>query len=159
MNNTFLKSFFCIILSTMMFLGIFSCKKSNDSVANGFTWTYMGKNYSANLDTAFISASLSVKPYFIIVGNGTSLLGLNRRFGFNLTSFNIGTYTFGAGTGNSLSYIDDAGDDLVGSAGKLNITANANNLLTGNFSATVTDVSSGVGNPISGNFVNMSIRP
>ncbi len=133
-----------------------SCGKSNDAApANSFTWTYKGADYIATQDTAFIN---SYGPYFIYGGIGTSFISHSERVSFHLTSFNVGTYTFGMGSSNTLRYVDNLGFEFDGIGGKLDITFNGNNLLSGNFSATLNGPS-GTTHPITGSFSNMPIKP
>jgi hypothetical protein len=140
----------------------YSCKKSSDdgnttpAPVSSFTWTYNGNTYIASLDTAY-QFSIPLSPYSIIAINGTNFsTSFTRKILFKLSSFNIGAFTISSG-GNSLRYVDDGGNDLFGTSGTLNITANASNRLTGNFSCTMT------GSPgtftVTGQFANVSIRP
>jgi hypothetical protein len=82
----------------------------------------------------------------------------NRKIYFILTSFNPGDFNIVPGTGsNKLEYIDELGFGHSGVSGTLSITSNANNLMSGNFSATIAGPS---GNePISGSFTNVPVKP
>lgn len=139
----------------------FSCKKSrDDQTKNNFTWIHNGISHITNLDTAYVShGGLALFPYTIIAGENRPGYNIFTRVEFNLTSFNVGTYTINAGSGafNRLTYRDDAGNTLIGAGGTLTITTNSNNYLSGNFSATLT-TGSGVSSLLTGNFSNMPIR-
>ena len=144
-----------LLLSLNTALVLFSCSKSggsNDPVKN-FTWTYDGVTYSTAVDTALIQTP---GPYVIIAVNGSSFLNAASRVYISPTSFAIGTYTLNAG-GNSLLYIDEQGYNLAGVSGSLNITANSNSRLSGNFSATLSHPAGGT-KPISGSFTNVIIK-
>jgi hypothetical protein len=157
------KAIFYLVLLSVVFIIFPSCGKSDKPIppsTNSFIWTTGGTNYTATIDTAFLGTGYTITPFHIIAGFGTFPLGFERRIDFHLTSFNIGSYAIvsSAGSVNTLQYINDAGDDLEGISGTLNITANANNLLSGNFSVTLIN-SSAVTSPMTGSFTNMSIRP
>ena len=139
-----------IILSLVLFSH--GCKKSNSS-SSSFTWTYNGTANSAILYKAYIS-SMATTP-IIVATKGTSLRTFN--VSITVSSFNIGTYTINGGA-NSLLYIDFAGNTLFASAGSINITAYSNNSISGNFSATINDIS-GMSHPITGQFVNTPVEP
>ena len=137
-----------ILITAFLF---FSCKKSDysNSTANSFTFTYDGNTYTTNVDSA---VTTSLGP-FIVIANFSS--GLFTKIQGSLTSFNIGSYSFGTGA-STMRYIDNAGNLLQVTSGSWNITANSNNLMSGNFSATVVDASS-VTHSTSGSFTNMPI--
>ena len=150
-----------VLLGSITF---WSCSKSSDtasqSTASNFTWTQEGKTFTATIDTAFLGVGYTFTPFHIIAGFGTFPTSFNRRIDFHLTSFNIGAYTIvpSPATVNTLDYIDDAGFNLQGISGTLNITGNASSLLSGNFSLTLIN-GAGVTNPMSGSFSNVSIHP
>lgn len=140
----------------------FSCKKSVDGQANSnsFTWVHNGISHTTKLDTAYKSmAWLLLPPYSIFAGENKPGYIIFRRVEFNLTSFDVGTYAVNAGSGafNRLTYVDDAGNTLIGAGGTLNITANSNNYLSGNFSATII-TGSGTSSLLTGHFTNMPVR-
>jgi hypothetical protein len=115
--------------------------------------------HTTTYDTAFLSGhGLAIIPISIIAGFQGVSNTISRRVEFNLTSFNVGSYNIGPlpGSPNRLSFIDDAGFNLNGISGTLNITANSNNYLTGNFSITMIDASS-VTSQLTGSFANMSV--
>lgn len=151
---------YAAFISCMLII-CYSCKKSNDDSnttppASSFTWSYNGNTYIASLDTAY-QFSIPSLPYSIVAVNGTNFnTSFTRKIHFKLSSYNTGAFTIGSG-GNSLRYVDDGGNDLFGTSGTLNITSNANNRLTGNFSCTMS------GSPgtytVTGQFANVSIRP
>lgn len=134
-----------------------SCKKSLDD-RNSFTWTHNGITHTTKLDTAYISHG-SRQAFTIIAGENKPGYIFFQRVEFNLTSFNTGTYIVNDGSGafNRLTYTDDAGNTLIGAGGTLNITANSNNYISGNFSATLI-TGAGVSSMLTGNFTNMPVR-
>jgi hypothetical protein len=152
---------YCLPIFFAAFL-LIACNKSGDpdpaAPASSFTWTHAGVTYTASLDSAY-EHSIALAPYYIVAINGTHFItNYTRKIDFSLTSFNPGAYTIVQGGPNRLNYINDAGFNFDGIAGTLNITSNVNNLLSGNFSATL--VGPGPANsPVSGSFSNVSIRP
>lgn len=154
----------CYLLVFLFAFLIFSssCKKFGDDQAkkNSFTWIHNDISHYTNLDTAYVSnGGLALFPYTIIAGENRPGYILFMRVEFNLTSFNAGTYTINAGSGsfNRLTYIDDAGNTLIGAGGTLTIIENSNNYLSGNFSATLIN-GSGVSSLLTGYFNNMPVR-
>jgi hypothetical protein len=155
-----------IILNTssvLLLAGLFllsSCKKSNDAEPGSFSWTHAGKTYQPTIYAAYLGTGYTFTPFHIIAGFGTFPSGFTRRVDFHLTSFAVGTYTvaLSPGSANTLDYIDDGGFNLAGTAGTLNITANANNRMSGNFSVTVINPSM-VTSPITGSFTDITINP
>ena len=150
----------CCIVFWCVILCFFSCKKSGNDQANtnSFTWVHNNISHNTKLDTAYISHS-GMAPYTIIAGEKKPGYIIFVRVEFNLTSFNVGTYIVNDGSGafNRLRYTDDAGNTLIGAGGTLNITANSNNYVSGNFSATLI-TGSGVSSLLTGNFTNMPVR-
>lgn len=149
----------CYIVFLFVILMFFcSCKKSGEAINKNFTWVHNNISHTTTLDTAYISHA-SRPPYTIFAGENKPGYIIFQRVEFNLTSFNVGTYTVNAGSGafNRLTYTDDAGNTLIGAGGTLNITANSNNYMSGNFSATLI-TGSGVTSQLTGNFTNMPVR-
>lgn len=151
----------CYLVFMFVILVFFSsCNKSKDDQANtnSFTWVNNSISHTTNLDTAYISHG-GMAPYTIIAGEKKPGYIIFVRVEFNLTSFNVGTYIVNDGSGafNRLTYTDDAGNTLIGAGGTLNITANSNNYVSGNFSATLI-TGSGVSSLLTGNFTNMPVR-
>lgn len=157
MNKTLFKDSGCIFFFFAIVVLISSCKKSSND-KNNFSWTHNGVTHSTKLDTAYISHG-SRPHYTIVADENKPGYILFTRVEFNLTSFNTGTYIINDGFGafNRLIYTDDAGNTLIGAGGTLNITANSNNYLSGNFSATLI-TGTGVSSQLSGNFTNMPVR-
>jgi hypothetical protein len=162
MKTTLVKHTGFIVFLFVILMFFYSCKKAGDDQANNnsFTWVQNGINHTTNLDTAYVAlGGLSLSPYTIMAGENKPGYIFYRRVEFNLTSFNVGTHTVNAGSGafNRLTYTDDAGTTMIGAGGTLNITANSNNYMSGNFSATLI-TGAGVSNLLTGNFTNMPIR-
>lgn len=136
---------------------ISSCKKSDDSKFpdSYFIWTFEGQTYISDIDSSY---KLGLGQWSIMAGNGTTMHSLSREIAFVLSSVNVGTYSFGSGSPNHMGYINDFGTYFPVSSGTMNITANSNNIVSGNFSVNVGNASTGI-KPISGSFYNISITP
>lgn len=163
MITSVFKSSFSIVLIVSASFVFYACNKSSDSSFNPsdnqFQWTYSGVAHTTTYDTAFLTShGLGIIPISIIAGFQGPSNVISRRVEFNLTSFNTGIYSIGPSPSspNRLSFIDDAGFNLNGVSGSLNITSNSNNYLTGNFTTTVSN-GSGVTSELTGSFANMSI--
>jgi hypothetical protein len=92
--------------------------------ANTFVW--VNGTDSLRCDSAYASANF--KTIFAYKGSGA-----NRYFfEINLTSLAVGQYSFVAPTSNAFAYIrPSSANTLIGFAGALQISANANNTITG----------------------------
>jgi hypothetical protein len=143
---------------TILTLFLFStCNKSGDSqnASGSFTWTWSGTNYTGNFKEAFLQG-LGPTPMIISgTGDAAHTAGTGPRITVN--SLNVGTYTLGGGITNYISFIAPNGDNLQSTTGTLNITANANSKLSGDFSATLIN---GVGQTslLTGSFSNIKIN-
>jgi len=124
-----------------------SCKKSGED-ANGFTWTYKGKTYKADIaEMHFDNTTAMGSHIFATVNGGSGLL-------FQVYPVIAGTYSFKPSGNNTLTFTDPEGYQLTGT-GTLYITYAEGNSASGNFSGTVTD---GVAaTPISGSFTNIKL--
>lgn len=151
---------FSILLSSISVLLSSSCNKTSDSDSkppSSFTWTYNGTTYKADLCSAYVHYDLT--PFLIMAITGTNFnTYFTQKIYFSLDSFNPGNFNIVPGPGsNILEYIDVLGYGHSGVSGTLSITSNANNLMSGNFSATIAGPS---GNePISGSFTNVPVKP
>lgn len=151
------------IISSLLLLIIvssFQCEKDIENAPlpnNRFYWTHEGVSYSADISGAY-EQSVALAPYYIVAIMGTNInTNFTRKVGFSLSSFNTGNYTITPGGQNRLSYIGDGGFNYDGINGTLTITANSNNLLSGNFSVTLAGPA---GNSnITGNFSNIPVQP
>lgn len=145
---------FCFSIITLS-----ACNKSSDTNASGssFTWTYRDTTNTAVAHKAFIS-SMATTP--IIVGSKTNsfnpaTLGVS----ITLTAFAVGTYNVTSGSvANGLMHVNSRGDIAQATAGTITITSYANNLLSGTFSVTVTELTSGITRPITGSFSNTPVE-
>ncbi len=143
------------VLLLLISISFLSCSKSDSNlpVTPSFTWTYGGIDYTATLTEAYTNGN---GPYVIAAVIGTNFFTFTKRVDFILTSFAIGTYQFQSGTTNLVRCMDNP----YITAGSVNttvtITANSNNLLSGNFSGLLND-NSPVNKPISGTFINVPI--
>jgi hypothetical protein len=148
----------CIVLWMMASLS--SCKKSSDSGNGSFSWTHAGKSYQPVVYAAYLGTGYTFTPFHIIAGFGTFPAGFQRRIDFHLTTFAVGAYSIvlSPSTANTLEYIDDAGFNLAGTSGTLNITAYADNRMSGNFSVTVVDPSMAT-SLVSGSFTDIVVNP
>ena len=131
-----------------------SCTKSNDASEHSFKWTFRDTTYIAKSDTAFLSGVSSMP--ILVASDKMNVNYLNVRVSITAISFNEGSYNFGENN-NRLRYIDNEGYDLDGGSGILNITSNKNNLLSGNFSATVIQPS-GPTYTITGSFTDTPVK-
>ena len=150
MTKTISAVLFALIISCSALL-FTSCKKSSSS---SFTWTYRDTVNSANLHKAYVG-SMALTP-IIVATKGASI----RRFDVSLTlsSFNAGTYNIASGSANTLLYIDFAGNTLYASSGSITITAYSTSSISGNFTASINDIS-GVSRSITGTFTNTPVEP
>jgi hypothetical protein len=140
----------CIsIISISLFL---SCKKEDksSSLPNSFLWTYNGTSYRTNLDSAYPTFSQNVA---IVAKSQTEPNSLKERLTIVLFSFDVGTHSFGNAT-PALNYTDQTGASFHAISGSLQITRNQNKLLTGFFSAVLTN-----NEQIEGNFTNLPTLP
>ena len=142
--------YFLFFLSLL--LSIISCKKSDTSnPSNSFNFVYDGNTYTSNHDTATqYSPEIVLEAYI----PNCPIHDVN----FQLTSSNVGQYDLITGSGNSTLYVDNLGNPLNKISGSVNITANTNNRLSGNFNVIVKDMSN-VTHITSGNFIDMPIVP
>jgi hypothetical protein len=127
--------------------GIFSfsaCKKNATPNRPSFTWTYLGTSFTA--DSSEASGPNNIVSYSEISGWMGSIVSPTNGFNIKLTSLAVGSYPSGGANGIvSASSSDDVYPSVV------NITANVNKTVSGNFSGTYD------GQPISGLFANVPI--
>ena len=145
-----------IITCTCFVSALLCCNKSNDVYTdpNKFTWTYRGTNHVTYQQKAFLYSRGS---YNIVAAQGTTLESFPR-CEFTLRGFNPGSYAFNNLGVNVFKYFDDSGNITEATAGGINITSYSNDLISGTFSATLSN-SSGATTPISGSFINMPVVP
>lgn len=153
----------CYAVFLLLLSAILLCCNKSDGAgqpADNFTWTHKGVTHTTSINFAYLTTSGLGNPPFTILAGFPRAISFERRIQFYLTSFNTGAYTISGSPGapNRLTYIDDMGDVLNGISGTLNITANTNNKLSGNFSTTVTDASS-VNSQLTGSFTDITITP
>ncbi|MEY4876199.1 MAG: hypothetical protein RL708_1348 [Bacteroidota bacterium] len=113
-----------------------------------FTFTFNGA--TANADSAHAYATYHTMYAYKGAKNSTSGL-TDDFFEIDLDNLNVGTHS--QSTTNALTYIKASGTSNVATAFSVNITANANNKMTGTFTATMT-----TGGAMSGTFTDMPIR-
>jgi hypothetical protein len=151
---------FTVFFISISVLPSSSCNKKSDSGSkppSSFIWTFKGTTYKADLCSAYVHYDLT--PFLIMAITGTDFnTNFTQKIYFSLDSFNTGNFTIVPGPGsNILHYIDVLGNDHSGVSGTLSLISYANNLLSGNFSATIAGPS---GNePITGSFSNVPVRP
>jgi hypothetical protein len=149
--------------SILLLMGLLlsSCKKSGDDAPQGsFTWTHKGKSYQATAFAAFPIESYFFVPFNVLAGYGNFETRVEKRIVFHLNSFAVGTsaITTSPPTETAFYYVDEAGNNLDGVSGAINIITNANNRLSGNFSVTLIDASSAT-SLITGSFTDIPIQP
>jgi len=139
-----------------------SCSKKVDPApvkvtGNNFTWAYRGSSYSADISIANLY-SMAPKP-IIVAYNKTNVPFPNYKLAITVISFNVGSYTLSGSSNsrNSFYYVDNDGHELLCKGGSLIITANSNNLISGNFSVSVIDPFK-VTRTITGSFTNTPIE-
>lgn len=142
-----------VVLCLLLF---FSCNKSDDSQneAVSFTWTWNGTTYTGNFKESFLQ-SISLTP-MIIGGTGSSLPSTGSGPRISVNSLATGSYVLGDGVTNYITFIAPNGDNLQSTAGTLTITQNANNKLTGSFSANLLNPT-GQNSALNGSFTNIKI--
>jgi hypothetical protein len=142
-------------ITCLLFLaiGFTSCSKDANAAnntgaaigANTFTWVEGSTTLSC--DSAY--ASSNFKTIFATKGGGAN----RYYFEINLASIAIGNYTFPTSP-NAFSYVRPSNSGiLVGSAGGVQITANANNTISGNGVATISSTER-----VNFTFTNLPIR-
>jgi len=133
-----------------------SCSKDDSSSSasgtppgtSGFLYGENGAAATQTVDTPYAS-----NPFNSVfaVNSGSTVIEMN------LSSIAIGSYTID-GT-NAFTYIKPGQSNMfIGSAGTVDITANASNKLTGTFSITAGSGITGV-TSVSGSFTNITINP
>lgn len=148
MKRILLKS--CLILSCSILL--IACKK-DDPAPEDTTPTTPGVNKGDFSWTAGASTVAADSAYFysqfttvFAFKNGTS-----NSIEINLSALSAGSYSLSSATGNALTFVTGA-TTYTANTGSCNITASANNKLSGNFSATL---HGGTLTAISGTFSNI----
>ena len=146
-----------LIIFTLSILLSIACTKGPTTTtlpSNRFTWNYNGTTHNASQFTA----SLYSLGTFLIIGAQGNTIRSFPQCNFSLTSFTNGSYAINSTRLNILRYVDDTGDTFDASAGQVNITAYGNDVISGNFSATL-QTPSGLSIPISGTFSNVPVVP
>ena len=149
-----MKTLFAVLTTAFFgFTILLSCDKSNTlepAAESKFTWLYDGTTYVAKQHTAMLTS----------IGGPSIRAGLQEGMQagsgprINLTSLNQGTYTIASGNVTYFDYIDILGNPHQGSAGSITIIKNANSLLSGNFSVTLSN-----NKTITGDFTDTPIKP
>lgn len=138
----------------------FSCNLPIPGPVHSFKWTYNSVSYTAAFDTA-MSSSLTPSGFPLIIAG----LGPNTRYpGSSIFiqshSLSVGTHIFDTvrniSLPQTLAFYDLAGNSFTADSGALVVSANANALISGSFSAWIT-ASPGVVRTVSGQFVNVRI--
>ena len=122
-----------IVLLTAVSIFI-SCKKSEEPAS--FTWTYGTQQYTANIKTASL---YNMPGPTIMGGTGTNFLTPGVGPTVIVSSLAVGSYNFGAGSSNYVSYVDALGYVLNSGAGSLNISSNTGNRISGKFNGIISD--------------------
>ena len=150
MKKILFNPFLYLLIFFLSSLIFWSCSKSNESAPqNSFSLTYNGNTYKAVNDSAVL---ISLGTNFVVANFST---GYFWRVYMSLASFNVGSYNFGSGS--SISYVNYQGNPTPdATSGTINITANSNNRMSGNFTATIAD-HLGTIYVTSGNFTDMPI--
>ena len=135
---------------------ILSCNKPSDDNEWSFTWTHQSSSHSATGANAYITQiDIDKGPNHIAVSDPS--VPRDYKISIYLTSLNPGSYTVSLST-NKVRYIDDAGYELGGAAGTVNITSNASSKLSGNFAIKLINLSSDT-TLLNGSFVGIPLHP
>lgn len=151
-----MKKLSVLVIIALLAITSISCSKSEDATTNvvppnatdGFIWTENGNTTVLTVDNPYVNGQF--KSIFAL-RSGVTIYELN------LTSIAVGTYPLSATSANSLFYNNSAASTSFSpTSGSVIITTNANNKLTGTFTATGTGA--GVSS-VSGSFTNIVINP
>ncbi len=135
---------------------ILSCNKASDDDKWSFAWTHQSSSHSATSANAYITQiDIDKGPNHIAASDPS--VPRDYKISLYLTSLNTGSYTVSLST-NKVRYIDDAGYELGGAAGTVNITSNASSKLSGNFAIKLINLSSDT-TLLNGSFVNIPLHP
>lgn len=165
MKTTWSRFFFYSILVVSLATAFFSCKKSGAPtqslyVTGSFVWIYNNRTIVTSYDSAYeYPSNPPLNRYSIVASTrGGTIFQVGPKFYFVLSSLNVGSYTIQPSTSapNTLQFIDDSGNNLIGISGTVDITSRINTLITGSFSITLLDP---LGNNtlLTGYFTDMSI--
>jgi len=123
--------------------------KNTPAVTDGFKWTDSSGSTVQTVDNPYVNGSFNS---VFAVRAGVTI------YEINLTSTAVGTYALGGSSSNALYYNSTGAlpTSFNPTSGSVEITANANNKLTGTFTATGTG---GGVTSISGSFTNIVINP
>lgn len=152
-----MKKLSSLLLIMLLAVTSFSCSDNDDDAivmpvstsSNGFKWTDSSGSTVQTVDNPYANGSF--KSIFAVRSGATI-------YEINLTSIAVGTYSLAGGTGNAL-YYNSTGTLPTGfspTSGSVVITANADNKLTGTFTATGTG---GGVTSVTGSFKNITINP
>ena len=116
---------------------------------DGFRWTDSSGSTIQTVNNPYVNGQFNS---IFAVRSGATI------YEINLTSLAVGTYTLGGSSLNSLFYnsTGSLSTSFSPNSGSVVITANANNKLTGTFTATGTG---GGVTSVSGSFTNIVINP
>ncbi|MES2132400.1 MAG: hypothetical protein V4506_08615 [Bacteroidota bacterium] len=117
----------------------------NTNSSPGFTFTPNGGSATVADSAFYYQQYKTIHAY----KNGNA-----NHFEINLSALTVTSYSMGSGTGNALTYVMGA-TYLTASTGSLNITASANNKLSGNFNTTL---AGGSISSVTGQFVDLPKR-
>ena len=115
---------------------------SGTPASSGFTWTPSGGS-AVVADSAFY-----YQQYNTIYAYKN---GVANYLEINLTALSVASYSVSSSSGNALTYISGS-NYISASSGQINLTASANNKISGNFS---TPLSSGAVASVAGQFVDI----
>lgn len=150
-----MKKITILVLIAFLAISTFSCSNNDDDVTapivtptvNGFTWT---DSNSTNVQT--VNNPYATAQYKTIFAKNT---GGATVFEINLTSLAVGTYSLASA--NALYYKNATmSASFSPTSGTVTITANANNKLSGTFTATGTG---GGITSVTGQFTNITVNP
>ena len=151
-----MKKFVAVVTIVLFALTSLSCSNDDDNAqaatpaaTDGFRWTDSSGSTVQTVDNPYVNGSFNT---IFAVRSGATI------YEINLTSTAVGTYALGGASLNALYYNSTGAlpTSFNPTSGSVVITANANNKLTGTFTATGTG---GGVTSVSGSFTNIVINP
>lgn len=147
-----MKKFSALVMIAFFAITSISCSSDDSSggaTTDGFTWTDSSGSTVQTVDNPYANGPFNS---IFAVRSGATI------YEINLTSLAVGTYSLGGASANALYYNSTGAlaTSFSPTSGSVVITANANNKLTGTFTA----IGTGGGvTTVSGSFTNIVINP
>ena len=146
-----------LLFLLMLFL---SCRRANPLPLHSFKWTFDNVTYTAGVDSSGTGSPTPGGGPYIMAGTGATYATSGSSIYMLVGALSVGTHNFDTTTNRlyplGLEYKDPSGKTFFTGNGSLVVTANANKVFSGQFSAVIT-VSPGVTKPLTGEFTNARI--